>query len=166
MYSDKKNVLELVALLKAHGITNIVLSPGSRNSPLIQSFASDSDFTCYSVVDERSAGFFTLGIIRATGKPAVICCTSGTATLNIAPAVAEAYYQKLPLLVISADRPLEWIDQMDGQTIHQTGLFGKMAHCSVQLPIVNNDEDVWYCNRLINDAVLSLNNGAKGPAHI
>lgn len=166
MYSDKKNVLELVALLKAHGITNIVLSPGSRNSPLIHSFATDRDFTCYSVVDERSAGFFTLGIIQATGKPAAVCCTSGTATLNIAPAVAEAYYQELPLLVISADRPLEWISQMEGQTIHQTGLFGKMVHRSVQLPIVNNNEEKWYCNRLINDAILSLNNGVKGPAHI
>ena len=166
MYSDKNNVLELVALLKAHDITNIVLSPGSRNSPLIQSFATDSDFTCYSIVDERSAGFFTIGIIQATGKPAAVCCTSGTATFNLAPAVAEAYYQGLPLLVISADRPLEWIGQMEGQTIHQTGLFGKMVHCSVQLPIVNNNEEKWYCNRLINDAILSLNNGAKGPSHI
>ena len=166
MYSDKKNVLELVALLKAHGITNIVLSPGSRNSPLIQSFATDKDFTCYSVVDERSAGFFTLGIIQATGKPAAVCCTSGTATLNIAPAVAEAYYQELPLLVISADRPLEWIGQMEGQTIHQTGLFGKMVLRSVQLPIVNNNKELWYCNRLINEAIISLDNGAKGPTHI
>lgn len=166
MYSDKKNVLELVALLKAHGITNIVLSPGSRNSPLINSFATDTDFNCYSIVDERSAGFFTLGIIQATGKPAAVCCTSGTATLNIAPAVAEAYYQELPFLVISADRPLEWIGQMEGQTIHQNTVFGKMAHCSVQLPIVNNNEEKWYCNRLINDAILSLDNGVKGPAHI
>lgn len=166
MYSDKKNVLELVALLKAHGITNIVLSPGSRNSPLIQSFATDKDFTCYSVVDERSAGFFTLGIIQATGKPAAVCCTSGTATLNLAPAVAEAYYQELPLLIISADRPLEWIGQMEGQTIHQTDVFGKMALCTVQLPIVNNNKELWYCNRLINEAIISLNNGAKGPTHI
>ena len=166
MYSDKKNVLELVALLKAHGITNIVLSPGSRNSPLIHSFATDTDFNCYSVVDERSAGFFTLGIIQATGKSAAVCCTSGTATLNLAPAVAEAFYQELPLLVISADRPLEWIGQMEGQTIHQTGLFAKMVHCSVQLPVVNNNEEKWYCNRLINDAILSLDNGVKGPTHI
>lgn len=166
MYSDKKNVLELVALLKAHGITNIVLSPGSRNSPLIHSFATDGDFTCYSVVDERSAGFFTLGVIQATGKPAAVCCTSGTATLNIAPAVAEAYYQELPLLVISADRPLEWIGQMEGQTIPQTSLFGKMVRHSVQLPIVNNNEEKWYCNRLINATILSLDNEVKGPAHI
>ena len=166
MYSDKKNVLELVALLKAHGITNIVLAPGSRNSPLIHSFATDSDFRCYSVVDERSAGFFTLGIIQATGKPAAVCCTSGTATLNLAPSVAEAFYQELPLLVISADRPLEWIDQMEGQTVQQPGVFGQMVRRSVQLPLVNNNQELWYCNRLINDAIISLDNGVMGPAHI
>lgn len=166
MYSDKKNVLELVALIKAHGITNIVLSPGSRNSPLIHSFATDKYFNCYSIVDERSAGFFTLGIIQATGKPAVVCCTSGTATLNLAPAVAEAYYQQLPLLVISADRPAEWIDQMEGQTIPQIGVFGQMARRSVHLPIVSSNEDLWYCNRLINEAIISLDNGICGPSHI
>lgn len=166
MYSDKKNVLELVALLKAHDITQIVLSPGSRNSPLIHSIATDADFRCYSIVDERSAGFFALGVIQATGKPAAVCCTSGTATLNLAPSVAEAYYQQLPLLVISADRPLEWIGQMDGQTVPQTGAFGQLVHRTVQLPIIKNSDDLWYCNRLINEAILNLDNGKKGPTHI
>lgn len=166
MYSDKKSVLELVALLKAHDITQVVLSPGSRNSPLIHSFANDADFTCYSIVDERSAGFFALGIIQATGKPAAVCCTSGTATLNLAPAVAEAYYQELPLLVLSADRPQEWIGQMDGQTIPQIAVFGKLVNCSVQLPVVRNSSDLWYCNRLINEAILNLDNRRKGPSHI
>ncbi len=78
MYSDKKSVLQLVALLKAHGITQLVLSPGSRNAPLIHSFTADNDFTCYSVVDERSAGFFALGIIQARQQPVAVCCTSGT----------------------------------------------------------------------------------------
>lgn len=166
MYSDKKNVLELVALLKAHGITQIILSPGSRNTPLINSFTTDPDFKCYSIVDERSAGFFALGVIQATGKPAAVCCTSGTATLNLAPSVAEAFYQQLPLLVISADRPIEWIGQMDGQTIPQTGVFDHMVHSSVQLPIVKNHDDLWHCNRLINEAILNLDNLKKGPVHI
>ncbi|MDD4777759.1 MAG: 2-succinyl-5-enolpyruvyl-6-hydroxy-3-cyclohexene-1-carboxylic-acid synthase [Fermentimonas sp.] len=166
MYSDKKSVLELVALLKAHDITQIVLSPGSRNSPLIHSFANDADFNCYSIVDERSAGFFALGVIQATGKPAAVCCTSGTATLNLAPAVAEAHYQELPLLAISADRPQEWICQMDGQTIPQAGVFGQLVNRSVQLPLVKNSDDLWYCNRLINEAILNLDNGKKGPVHI
>lgn len=166
MYSDKKNVLELVALLKAHGITHMVLSPGSRNTPLIHSFATDPDFTCYTIVDERSAGFFAIGVIQAVNKPVAVCCTSGTATLNLGSAVAEAYYQQLPLLVITADRPQAWIGQMDGQTIPQTDLFGKMTRHSVQLPPIHTDEDAWYCNRLINEAVHALDNRVKGPVQI
>lgn len=166
MYSEKRNVLQLVTLLKAHDITHIVLSPGSRNSPLTHSFATDRDFTCYSVVDERSAGFFALGIIQATGKPAAVCCTSGTAALNLGPAVAEAFYQQLPLLVITADRPAAWIGQMDGQTIPQSGLFREITRRSVQLPQIVDEEEEWYCNRLINEAILSLDNRVKGPSHI
>lgn len=157
----------MIALLKAHGITRVVLSPGSRNAPLIHSFAGDSDFTCYSVVDERSAGFFALGVIQAVGQPVVVCCTSGTAALNLGPAVAEAYYQQLPLLVITADRPQAWIGQMDGQTIPQEKMFASMVRRSVQLPEVKDEEEDWYCNRLINEAILSINNdGIYGPAHI
>lgn len=166
MYSEKKNVLQLIALLKAHGIKHIVLSPGSRNSPLIHSFATDSDFTCYSIVDERSAGFFALGVIQATGKAAAVCCTSGTAALNLGPAVAEAFYQQLPLLVITADRPAAWIGQMDGQTIPQADMFREITRRSVQLPHIADEEEEWYCNRLVNEAILSLDNGVKGPAHI
>jgi len=166
MYSEKKSVLQLVALLKAHDIMHLVLTPGSRNAPLIHSLATDKDFTCYSVVDERSAGFFALGVTEALNKPVAVCCTSGTAALNLAPAVAEAYYQQLPLLVITADRPPAWIGQMDGQTIPQAGMFGRMVRHSVQLPQVSDNEEEWYCNRLINEAILSLDNGEKGPAHI
>src|SRR5690554_2226538 len=166
MYSEKRSVLQLVALLKAHGIKDVVLCPGSRNAPLIHALATDKDFTCYSIVDERSAGFFALGVIQARQRPAAVCCTSGTAALNMGPAVAEAFYQQLPLLVITADRPPAWIGQMDGQTIPQTGLFGELVRHSVQLPEVNNREEEWHCNRLINEAILSLNNGIKGPAHI
>lgn len=166
MYSEKRNVLQLIALLKAHDITHIVLSPGSRNSPLTHSFVMDSDFTCYSIVDERSAGFFALGVIQAVGKPAAVCCTSGTAALNLGPAVAEAFYQQLPLLVITADRPAAWIGQMDGQTIPQAGIFREITRQSVHLPQIRDEEEEWYCNRLINEAILSLDSGIKGPSHI
>lgn len=166
MYSEKKSVLQLVALLKAHDIKHVVLSPGSRNAPLIHSLATDKDFTCYSIVDERSAGFFALGVAEARQKPVAVCCTSGTAALNLSPAVAEAYYQQLPLLVITADRPPAWTGQMDGQTIPQNALFGSMVRHSVKLPQVRDSEEEWYCNRLINEAILSLDNGVRGPAHI
>lgn len=166
MYSDKKSVLQLTALVKAHNIRHIILCPGSRNAPLIHSFATDTDFTCHSITDERSAAFFALGIIQATGKPAAVCCTSGTAALNLGPAIAEAFYQELPLLVITADRPAAWIGQMDGQTLPQGNLYGSLARHSVQLPEVNTKEEEWYCNRLINEAILALNKNVKGPSHI
>lgn len=166
MYSDKKSVLQLVSLLKAHDIRHVVLSPGSRNAPIIHSLATDKDFICYSIVDERSAGFFALGVSEALRKPVAICCTSGTAALNLSPAVAEAYYQQIPLLLITADRPAAWIGQMDGQTISQTDMFGRIVRHSVQLPQVRDNEEEWHCNRLINEAILSLDNGVKGPAHI
>lgn len=163
MYSSKKNVLETVSLLKAKGIAEVVLSPGSRNTPLIQSFASDPFFNCHSVVDERSAGFFALGIINRLQKPVAVCCTSGTALLNYGPAVAEAYYQELPLIVLSADRAESWIGQMDGQTLPQPGIYNNLVKKSVQLPEVKTDEDRWHCNRLLNEA---LNAATNGPVHI
>lgn len=166
MYTDKKNILQLVALLRAHGIKRIVLCPGSRNIPLVQTLANIPDFTCYPVTDERSAGFFALGLALHGGGPAAVCCTSGTALLNLHPAVAEAYYQQVPLVVISADRPAAWIGQMDGQTLPQRGVFGTLVKKSVSLPEVVSEEDEWYCNRLINEALLELNHHGKGPVHI
>ncbi|MDR3142912.1 MAG: 2-succinyl-5-enolpyruvyl-6-hydroxy-3-cyclohexene-1-carboxylic-acid synthase [Tannerellaceae bacterium] len=166
MYANKKNVLQLIALLKAHGIRQIVLSPGSRNSPLLHSFAVDSFFTCHVVVDERSAGFYAIGIILHTGAPVAVCCTSGTAALNLSPPVAEAFYQELPLLALTADRPAAWIGQRAGQTLPQPGMYNTLVKKSVQLPEINTPEDEWYCNRLINEALAELNHHTPAPVHI
>lgn len=166
MYSTKKNVLELAALMLAHGVTDVVVSPGSRNAPIIQTLAQHPDFRCYTVVDERSAAFFALGLIQKLQRPVAVCCTSGTALLNFSSAVAEAFYQQLPLLVISADRPLEWIGQMDGQTLPQSGAFRSLVKRSVQLPEPKNEQEEWFCNRLINEALLDLTRRANGPVHI
>ena len=97
MYSDKKSILQLAALLKAHGVQKIVLCPGSRNAAIVHTFANIENFTCYSITDERSAGFFAIGLSLQGGGPAAVCCTSGSALLNLHPAVAEAYYQQIPL---------------------------------------------------------------------
>lgn len=166
MYTDKKNVLQLAALLKAYGIKHIVLSPGSRNSPLSHTFAAEPFFICHSVVDERSAAFYALGIIQAISEPVAVCCTSGSAALNFAPAVAEAFYQQIPLLVITADRPGSQIGQMLGQTLPQPGLFNTLVKKTVHLPEISNAEDEWFCNRLINEAIQALDHNGKGPAHI
>ncbi len=166
VYTDKKNILQLVALLEAHGVTKIVLCPGSRNIPLVHTLSTHPSFKCYSVTDERSAGFFAIGLALNGGAPAAICCTSGTALLNLHPAVAEAFYQNVPLVVISADRPAAWIGQMDGQTLPQPGVFGTLVKKSVNLPEIYTDEDEWYCNRLVNEALLETHHHGKGPVHI
>ena len=166
VYTDKKNILQLVALLEAHGVTKIVLCPGSRNIPLVHTLSTHPSFKCYSVTDERSAGFFAIGLALNGGAPAAVCCTSGTALLNLHPAVAEAFYQNVPLVVISADRPAAWIGQMDGQTLPQPGVFGTLVKKSVNLPEIYTDEDEWYCNRLVNEALLETHHHGKGPVHI
>lgn len=166
MYSDKKNILQLAALLKAYKISDIVLCPGSRNSPIIHTFANHPYFDCSSVTDERSAGFFAAGLALQKNKPVAVCCTSGTALLNLHPAVAEAFYQQIPLIVISADRPAAWIGQTDGQTLPQPNVFGPLVKRSVNLPEVTTDEEAWYCNRLINEALSETGRQGKGPVHI
>lgn len=166
MYTDKKNILQLAALLKAHGIRKIVLCPGSRDIPIVQTLARMPEFTCYPVTDERSAGFFALGLALNENRPAAVCCTSGSALLNLHPAVAEAFYQQVPLVVLSADRPGAWIGQMDGQTLPQPGVFGGLVKKSVNLPEIKDSEDEWFCNRLINEALLELNHHGQGPVHI
>ena len=166
MYTDKKNILQLAALLKAHGIRRIVLCPGSRDIPIVQTLARMPEFTCYPVTDERSAGFFALGLALNENRPAAVCCTSGSALLNLHPAVAEAFYQQVPLVVLSADRPGAWIGQMDGQTLPQPGVFGGLVKKSVSLPEIKDSEDEWFCNRLINEALLELNHHGQGPVHI
>ncbi len=167
MYSTKKNILQLVALMKAHHIRYVVLCPGSRNAALVQTFAACPDFTCYSIVDERSAAFFAIGLAQAHQVPVAVCCTSGTALLNMAPAVAEAFYQGIPLLVLSADRPEAWIGQKDGQTLPQRKVFGSLVKHCVQLPEPEGRIPTWHCNRLINEALLALSfNEQPGPVHI
>lgn len=166
MYSNKTSIQQLISLLRAHGVKNVVVCPGSRNAPIIHSISCCDDFEYYSVTDERSAAFFAIGLALNDGNPVVVCCTSGTALLNMYPAVAEAYYQKVPLIILSADRPIAWIGQMDGQTLPQANVFGTLVKLSVNLPEVRTEEDKWYCNRLINQAILETNHRGKGPVHI
>jgi len=163
MYSSNDNVNILTALLVAHGIKHAVVCPGSRNSPIVHNLNECPEIECYPVTDERSAGFYALGMAQALQQPVVVCVTSGTALLNLAPAVAEAYYQHIPLVVISADRPQAWIDQLDGQTLPQPDALGRFVRKAVTLP---DDEQHWYCNRLVNEALLVSRHHGKGPVHI
>lgn len=162
MYSNKENVNILTTLLVAHGIRHAVVCPGSRNAPITHNLNECPDITCYPVTDERSAGFYALGMSQALKQPVVVCVTSGTALLNLAPAVAEAYYQHIPLVVISADRPPQWIDQLDGQTLPQSDALGRFVKKAVSLPEPHDEEERWYCNRLVNETLIIGN----APVHI
>lgn len=133
LVSQKKSALYLKSLLKQLEIQKIVICPGSRNLPLIISFANDPYFEIISVIDERSAGFIALGIAKAEHKPAAIITTSGSAAINLAPAIAEAYYQHIPLIALTADRPQQLINKGENQTIIQIGLFQNFIDHSFSL---------------------------------
>ncbi len=159
-----KNISEICAL---KDIKHAVVSPGSRNALLTVYFARHPDIETHIVVDERSAAYIALGIAQQTQKPAVLICTSGTAALNYGPGIAEAFYLGIPLIVITADRPPEWIDQQDGQAIQQTNLY--TAHCkkSFSLPLDTDILDVaWHFDRLVGEAINLANSGRKGPVHL
>ncbi len=166
MYCNKENVNILTALLVAHGVDHAVVCPGSRNAPIVHNLHECPDIQCYPVTDERSAGFYALGMAQALNKSVAVCVTSGTALLNLAPAVAEAYYQHVPLVVISADRPPQWIDQLDGQTLPQPDALGRFVKKAVTLPEPHDAEEHWYCNRLVNEALIETRHQEDGPVHI
>ncbi|GGG43708.1 2-succinyl-5-enolpyruvyl-6-hydroxy-3-cyclohexene-1-carboxylate synthase [Croceivirga lutea] len=134
-YSTIPTAKNLVQLFKLKGIKDIIISPGSRNAPLILSFTADPFFNCFSIVDERSAAFFATGIAQNQRRPAAVLCSSGSALLNYYPAVAEAFYSELPLIVISADRPPYKIDIGDGQTIRQDNVFYRHIGYSANLKL-------------------------------
>lgn len=156
-------IISIASLLKAKNISNVVLSPGSRNAPLIMALSRDSFFQKKVVIDERAAAFMALGMAQQLRTPVVLVCTSGSALLNYAPAVAEAYYQGVPLIVLSADRPKEWIDQDDSQTINQDGILHNIVKRSYD---IQPDSGSWYVNRVVNEAVLIAEKGFAGPVHI
>lgn len=131
----------ITQLLKAKNIQHIVISPGSRNAPLTIGFSNDSFFNCYSIVDERCAGFFALGIAQKIKKPVAVLCTSGSALLNYYPAISEAYYSDIPLIVLSADRPKHLIGIGDGQTINQKNVFENHILYSANLKLDIKDEN-------------------------
>ena len=139
MYCDKDNVNTLTALLIAHGVRHAVVCPGSRNAPIVHNLDVCPEIQCYPITDERSAAFYALGLCQATEEPVVVCVTSGTALLNTLPAVAEAMYQHLPLVVVSADRPKQWIGQLTGQTMPQPGALTCFVKRTVDLPEPHND---------------------------
>lgn len=166
MYSEKRNVCQLLSLLKAHNISRFVVSPGSRHIPIVISMEADPFFHLYSVVDERGASFFAIGLMQRFKEPVGVICTSGTASANYCSAINECLYQELPLLVLTADREECLLDQHEDQMIRQSTMYSPITKMVANLPLVNNDMDAWYNNRLINEALLELTHHGNGPVQI
>jgi 2-succinyl-5-enolpyruvyl-6-hydroxy-3-cyclohexene-1-carboxylate synthase len=164
-YSKKLNVQLIAEVLKAFGIEHIVLSPGSRNGALSTHFTHHPDFKTYSIVDERSAGFVALGMAQQLRKPVVVCCTSGSALVNYYPAVTEAFYQNIPLIVLSADRPIHLVDNFDGQTIRQKDALSLHSYHNTQLDEDESTETLMDNLNLIKKAIISCFQNS-GPVHI
>lgn len=166
MFCNTPQVNQLTALLRSHHITDVVVCPGSRNATIVHNLHELPDvFHLHPITDERSAAFVALGMTLATERTVAVCVTSGSALLNCIPAVAEAYYRHLPLLVISADRPQQWIDQLDGQTLCQPQAL--MPYCpTFSLVTPRSELDHWANNRAINEAILRTQSHGGCPSHI
>ena len=166
MYSDKENINILTSLLLAHGLRHAVVCPGSRNAPITHNLCEAKGMTCESVTDERSAAFIALGKAQALGEPVVVCVTSGSALVNTLPAVVEAWYQHVPIIVVSADRPEAMIGQLQGQTMPQQKTLESFWAKEVSLPEPHDDVERWYCNRLVNEALCAMTQSGNRPVHI
>ena len=165
MTSASFRVQVVIDLLKKHNIKNIVFSPGSRNAPLVIGFNSDDYFHKKVLVDERSAAFYALGMAQQLKEPVIICSTSGSAVLNYSPAIVEAFYQKIPLIVITADRPPEWIDHGEGQSMRQNEVYKNFIAGSFNLPMLDHPDALWQTGVVINEAIHITQNQSK-PIHI
>lgn len=160
-------VYNIVEICARHGITDVVLSPGSRCAPLTIAFARHPEIRVRTVPDERAAAFIGLGIAQSQRRAVALVCTSGTAGLNYAPAVAEAYFQQIPLIIFTADRPPEWIDQLDGQTIRQTDLYGAHAKGTFTFPADTSHPDAkWHSARIVSEAINMAQQFPAGPVQV
>lgn len=166
LYTTEKNVLILIALLKANNIKNVIASPGTTNCAFIGSIQNDSFFNIFSSVDERSAAYMACGIAAETGEPVVISCTGATASRNYLPGLTEAFYRKLPVLAITSMQILSKVGHHVAQVIDRSVIQKDVAKHSVALPVVKDNDDYWDCEVKVNTAILELTRHGGGPVHI
>jgi len=165
MHTDKFAAIHLIELLIKSEIKDFIISPGSRNAPLINELVHRNDINLYSIPDERSAGFYALGMSLKTKRPTVVICTSGSALLNYLPAVSEAYYQNIPLIVISADRPHFRIDKGEGQTIRQRGALSNFIRSEINIPLDVELSDYDDLDKKIVSVIQLAQIPKPGPVH-
>jgi len=160
-------IFDVAEICYRKGVTHAIISPGSRNAPLITGFARHPKIITRVIFDERTAGFIGLGMALKSKKPVVLICTSGTAAANYYPSVAEAFFQEIPLLVLTADRPPEWIGQQDGQTIYQQDMYEGHVKKSYHLPVSDGSTAItWHIHRSINEAINLSISDTRGPVHV
>ena len=164
-FSSKRSIQILTHLLKEYGISDVVISPGSRNAPLAIHFSETDELNCYSIVDERSAAFVGLGMAKSSKKPVAIICTSGSAAANYYPAITEAFYQNIPLLVLTADRPTDFVDLFDGQTIRQNEIYQQHSYGDFQL-LEDGEANADDENFAIIKKAIELCYEKQGPVHV
>lgn len=156
----------IATLLRDYGIKHVVISSGTRHVNLVRFFESNDCFKTYPVIDERSAGFFAIGLAQTLKEPVAMCCTSGTSTSNYLSSVTEAYYQKVPLIVITADRYPCFLGQEEDQTIPQVNMYGSVVKKSVTIPISSGMLSEWQTRRLVSETILEATHHGCGPVHI
>src|SRR5690554_1520164 len=165
-YTDEKNALIIIALLKANGIRKVVASPGATNVTFVGSVQNDPYFEVYSSVDERSAAYMACGLAHESGEPVVISCTGATSSQNYTPGLIEAYYRKLPVLAVTSTQLVAKVGHHIAQVTDRSNLPADTHRFSVELPIVKDDDDWWECEVKVNQAILELKRGGGGPVHI
>ena len=156
----------LVSALKHYRIRHLVLSPGMRNIPFVTAVESNPSFVCHSVVDERSAAFFAMGLAQELGEPVGLSCTSGTAASNYVSGMTEAFFSHVPILAITADRSPYVLHQLETQKIDQPAVFASVTKKSANLPVLKDADDVWHFSRLLGEALIELRCHRPGPVHI
>lgn len=166
MYTNIQGIQILISLLKQNNIKHIVISPGTRNTPLSHSVEIDDFFECYSIVDERSAAFFALELSEKLDKPVCVTCTAATATCNYMPAIKEAYERNIQLVALTADQDDYSKFHMGDQNINQTNMFDRYVKYAVDVPKIRNEDDYWFFNRSVNEALNEINHHSKGPIQI
>jgi 2-succinyl-5-enolpyruvyl-6-hydroxy-3-cyclohexene-1-carboxylate synthase len=162
-----QHISDLGSIFAATGARHIIIAPGSRNAPLIQLFTSDGQFRCHSIVDERSAGYVALGMARQLGEPVVLVTTSGTAVLNLSPAVAEAFHQRIPLLVVTADRPVEILSQFNNQVTDQRAPYFNYSKGFFEFPTeVRTPSELDAGMRSVQQLFREAVRFPEGPVHL
>jgi len=160
-------IVDIPEVCSLMGIRHVIISPGSRSAHLTLAFARHAGIAKYIIPDERSAGYIALGLSQSAGSPVALVCTSGTASINFYPAITEAYYQNVPLVVFTADRPAQWIDKNDGQTIRQNDLYKNHIKKGYLFPEdFSNAAERQKSHEIVIDAIKTSFAIPQGPVHI